>query len=195
MGGGAGGSGGDAGGGSGGDAAGGLGGAAPVPYCEGRTQAALPYTVVNGFQPSDWTSATEITVPTGSTLCDVRYPGAVGNCTRWTYTPDVGNPTPAWVTWTRVWDPQYIHPPVCLPANVTSVTFVAKGASGGEVIYVGALGLPVVPCTLTTSWQPFTFPISIANPNTPADGVDAPFLWEAQSASAETFAIDNIVIH
>ena len=189
-----GGSGGDAG--SGGGAAGGVGGAAPIPYCESRVEAVLPYTVADGFKYSQWSSITEISVvPQGSTFCSARAAGAVGDCVTWTYTPDAVNPTPAWVTWSRAWDPQYTHPPVCLPATVTSLTFVAKGASGGEVIYVSALGLPFVPYTLTTSWQPFAFNISIANPNTPADGVEAPFVWKAQSASAETFAIDSIVIH
>jgi hypothetical protein len=188
-------SGGTAGTASGGSGTAGTGGTPPAgPYCDGKAKEPLPYTSNLGFIPSGWQgdipaiSADNIQ-PDG---CAQRSANAVGTCSAWRYTPNAV--TPAWsgVTWSRVWDANFTHEPVCLEAGATKVTFQAKGAAGGEQITVSAAGAAEYPITLTNEWKEYEIPLTGVTYNSYAEGVVSGFFWKTGPGPTVTFFIDDI---
>lgn len=177
----------------------GTGGAPPVTaYCDNQPKSPLPYTVNDGFQPSGWQgdfaaiSAADIT-PDG---CAMRSPNSVGSCSAWRYTPNAVTPAWAGVSWSKVWDAAFTHPPVCIANGATKVTFQAKGAVGGEQLIVSAAGAQEYPITLTNAWQELEVSLDGVTYNTYAEGVTSGFFWKVApptpSGGAVTFFIDDI---
>jgi hypothetical protein len=192
-------SGGSAGTSTGGSGTAGTGGSPPTgPYCEGKTLSPLPYTVNDGFQPSGWQgdfaaiSAANIT-PDG---CAQRSANPVGACSAWRYTPNAVTPAWAGVSWSKVWDAQYTHPPVCIANGATKVTFQAKGAVGGEQIIASAAGAQEYPFTLTNAWAEYSISLAGVTYNSYAEGVASGFFWKVApptpAGGAVTFFIDDI---
>lgn len=192
-------SGGSAGTATGGSGTAGTGGSPPTgPYCQGKTLSPLPYTVNEGFQPSGWQgdfaaiSAANIT-PDG---CAQRSANPVGACSAWRYTPNAVTPAWAGVSWSKVWDAQYTHPPVCIANGATKVTFQAKGAVGGEQIIASAAGAQEYPFTLTNNWQEYSVSLTGITYNSYAEGVASGFFWKVApptpAGGAVTFFIDDI---
>ncbi len=200
-------------GGTGGKAAGGTGGKAtggsPTagsggtgvvvgPYCDTATKSPLPYTVNEGFQPSGWQGdITAISAPTlAPDPCATRAPGSVGMCTKWRFTPNATTPAWAGVTWSKVWDGMYTHPPVCIANGATKVTFQARGEVGGEVVTFSAAGAAEVPFTLTNAWKEYAVPLGGVQYNTPDDGVDSGFFWKVApptpGGAPVTFFVDDL---
>ncbi|HXK18979.1 MAG TPA: hypothetical protein VNG33_14305, partial [Polyangiaceae bacterium] len=168
-------------------------------YCDNKTLSPLPYTVNDGFQPSGWQGDIgAISVPTGvqPDACAARVANAVGICSVWRFTPNAVTPAWAGVTWSKMWDAQYTHPPVCLAAGATKVTFQARGAAGGEVVTFSAAGAAETAFTLTNAWKAYSISLVGVAYNTDADGVDSGFFWKVApptpAGGAVTFFIDNI---
>ncbi|HVY30346.1 MAG TPA: hypothetical protein VHB79_27500 [Polyangiaceae bacterium] len=187
--------------GGGGSGTAGTGGTGVVAnYCDSQAKSPLPFTVNDGYQPSGWQGDfAAISVPTVQPdACAARPANAVGTCSVWRYTPNAV--TPAWsgVAWSRVWDANYTHPPVCLAAGATKLTFQARGAAGGEVVTFSGAGGPEVPFTLTNAWKQYEVSLAGVVYNTPADGVPAGFFWKVApptpNNAAVTFFVDDIKI-
>jgi hypothetical protein len=179
----------------------GMGGMPQVgAYCDNQTKSPLPYAVNDGFQPSGWQGdITAISVPAVQPdACTTRPAGAVGNCSKWRFTPNAVTPAWAGVSWSKLWDAQYTHPPVCLAAGATKVSFQARGAAGGEQVTFSAAGGPEVPFTLTNAWKKYEVTLVGVVYNTPADGVDSGFFWKVApptpGGGAVTFFVDDIQI-
>jgi hypothetical protein len=178
----------------------GTGGTGPVgPYCDSQTKSPLPYTVNDGFIPSAWQGDyASITIPAGvqPDACAARTGGAVGTCSVWRFTPNAVTPAWAGVGWSRVFDAQYTHPPVCIAAGATKVTFQARGAAGGEQVTFSAAGAAEIPFTLTNAWQEYSVPLAGVTYNTSVDGVDSGFFWKVApptpAGGAVTFFVDDI---
>jgi hypothetical protein len=178
---------------------GGTGGTAPVTaYCDNQTKSPLPYTVNEGFQPSGWQGDTAAisAAPVVPNACDTRAAGSVGACSVWTYTPNATTPAWAGVSWSKVWDPSYTHPPVCIAAGATKVTFQARGAKGGEQVTFSAAGALELPFTLTNAWKEYQVSLAGIQYNTPDDGVDSGFFWKVApptpGGAPVTFFVDDI---
>jgi hypothetical protein len=127
-----------------------------------------------------------------------RAPGAIGKCTKYTYTPA----TPA--TWAGV---AYIlgyqgfgsagHMPICLADGATALTFYAKGAVGGEIVGFAGGTAAAMDVTLTADWKLYTIPLSGVQYNTDNMGLTDGFFWKIAPAAgttavAETFYVDDI---
>ena len=195
-----------------GGAAAGTGGTPPTPvaYCADKTLTPLPYTVNPGFQPSGWGPdaagvaeikvGTQITVNPPEDACAVgkRSAGAVGDCTMWRYTPDPTTPTYAFVAWSTQYTPTVAGPPVCLAAGAKAITFMAKGAVGGEVVSFGGAGVKEIPFTLTADWKLYSIPLDGVEYNTFDKGVPSGFVWKGEPAVPAvlntTFFVDSIQI-
>jgi hypothetical protein len=168
------------------------------PYCDSQAKSPLPYTVNEGFQPSGWQGdITAISVPTVTPdACAARPAGAVGICSKWRFTPNAAAPAWAGVSWSKVWDGNYTHPPVCLQSGATKVTFQARGAMGGEQVTFSAAGAAEIPITLTNAWQEYEVPLGGVQYNTPDDGVDSGFFWKVApptpAGAPVTFFVDDL---
>jgi hypothetical protein len=168
-------------------------------YCDNQTKSPLPYTVNDGFVPSLWQGDyAAISNPAGvqPDACAARSAGAVGACSTWRFTPNAVTPAWAGVGWSRVFDAQYTHPPVCIAAGATKVTFQARGAAGGEEVTFSAAGAAEIPFTLTNAWKQYSIPLAGVTYNTAADGVDSGFFWKVApptpAGGAVTFFVDDI---
>ena len=175
------------------------GGTAPVTaYCDSVAKSPLPYTVNEGFQPSGWQgdSTAVSAAPANPNGCAARAAGSVGDCTTWKFTPNATTPLWAGVTWSKMWDANYTHPPVCLATGATKVTFQAKGALGGETVTFSAAGAAEVPFTLTNAWKEYAIPLNGVQYNTFADGVTSGFFWKVApptpNGAPVTFFVDDI---
>lgn len=175
------------------------GGTGPVTaYCDSAAKSPLPYTVNEGFQPSGWQGDTTAVsaAPANPNGCAARAAGSVGDCTTWKFTPNATTPLWAGVTWSKMWDANYTHPPVCLAAGATKVTFQAKGALGGETVTFSAAGAAETPFTLTNAWKEYAVPLNGIEYNTFADGVTSGFFWKVAPTTPNgapvTFFIDDI---
>jgi len=173
------------------------GSAAGTAYCDTHTKSPLPYTVNEGFQPSVWQG--DLTAISGAVVpnaCDARAAGSVGICTPWRFTPNATTPAWAGVAWSRIWDPGYIHDPVCLAAGATKITFQARGAAGGEQVTFSAAGAAEVPFTLTNAWTEYQIPLAGVVYNTPAEGISSGFFWKVApptpNGAPVTFFVDDI---
>ena len=182
-----------------GGAAAGAGGTGVVgPYCNSQVKSPLPYTVNEGFQPSGWQGdVTAISSPTvAPDPCAARSAGAVGICSRWRFTPNATTPAWAGVSWSKVWDAMYTHPPVCVADGATKLTFQARGAVGGEQVTFSGAGAAEVPFTLTAAWKEYSISLVGVPYNTAVDGVDSGFFWKAGPATPAgapvTFFVDDI---
>ncbi len=169
-----------------------------VPYCNTHAKSALPYTVNDGFQPSGWQGDTAaISSPVvAPDPCAARAPGSVGNCTAWRFTPNATTPAWAGVSWSKMWDANFIHDPVCVADGATKMTFQARGAVGGESVTFSAAGAAELPLTLTAAWKEYQVSLVGVQYNTAADGVDSGFFWKAGPATPGgaplTFFVDDI---
>jgi len=178
----------------------GTSGTGPVgAYCDNQTKLPLPYTVNDGFQPSGWQGdITALSVPTGVVPdgCAVRVANAVGICTVWRFTPNAAAPAWSGVTWSKMWDAQYTHPPICLATGATKVMFQARGAQGGEVVTFSAAGAAETPFTLTNAWKAYSISLVGVTYDTAVDGVDSGFFWKVApptpAGAPVTFFIDDI---
>jgi hypothetical protein len=177
----------------------GTAGTAPVTaYCDNQPKSPLPYTVNDGFQPSGWQGDTGAisAAPVVPNACDARAAGSVGTCSVWTYTPNATTPAWAGVSWSKVWDPGYTHPPVCIAAGATKITFQARGAAGGEQVTFSGAGAAEVPFTLTNAWKEYAIPLAGVQYNTADDGVDSGFFWKVApptpGGAPVTFFVDDI---
>ncbi len=186
---------------AGGTAAGGAGagGTGVVgPYCNSHAKSPLPYTVNDGFQPSGWQGdITAISSPTvAPDPCASRTAGAVGICSHWRFTPNATTPAWAGVAWSKVFDANFTHDPVCVADGATKLTFQARGAVGGELVTFSGAGAAEVPFTLTAAWQEYQISLVGVQYNTAADGVDSGFFWKAGPATPGgapvTFFVDDI---
>ena len=179
----------------------GMAGSPPVgDYCDSAAKSPLPYTVNDGFQPSGWQGDIAAISAAGidPDACATRPAGAVGGCSKWRFTPNAVTPTWSGVSWSKVWDANYTHPPVCLAAGATKITFQARGAAGGEIVTFSGAGGPEVPFTLTNAWKKYEISLAGVVYNTPADGVDSGFFWKVApptpGGGAVTFFVDDIQI-
>jgi len=93
--------------------------------------------------------------------------------------------------------PNTSHPPVCMAAGMTKVTFAAKGGvGGGERVSFGASQATAVEFTLTPLWARYSISLAGVNYNTDAQGVQPGFFWlvdPIRNAGAITFAVDDIL--
>lgn len=173
---------------------------AGTAYCDTRAKSPLPYTVNEGFQPSGWQgdSAAISAAPVAPDNCAAaaRTAGAVGNCSTWRYTPNATAPLWAGVAWSRVWDANTTHEPVCLAAGATKITFQARGAAGGEKVTFSAAGAAELQFTLTNAWKEYEIPLAGVVYNTPAEGVSSGFFWKVvpptPNGAPVTFFVDDI---
>jgi hypothetical protein len=173
---------------------------AGTAYCDTHAKSPLPYTVNEGFQPSGWQgdSAAISAAPVAPDNCAAaaRTAGAVGNCSTWRYTPNATAPLWAGVAWSRVWDANTTHEPVCLAAGATKITFQARGAAGGEKVTFSAAGAAELQFTLTNAWKEYEIPLAGVVYNTPAEGVSSGFFWKVvpptPNGAPVTFFVDDI---
>lgn len=173
------------------------------PYCMGKTPEALPFDVSGAFYPSGWyPDGKQIEAPAdlGDACTTGRTAGAVGSCTPWRYKPAA---TASWaaVGWILSDGKGFVHPPVCLPADATALTFLARGAKGGEKLSIGGLNVnPEVAIELTSEWKRFAIPLKGVTYNSFDSGVKSAFSWKvvppAAPAVAEAveFFIDDIQV-
>jgi hypothetical protein len=200
------GAGGTAGAGTAGTATAGSGGTGVVPndpYCMGKTPEALPFSVSAAFYPSGWyPDGMQIETPAdlGDACTTGRSPGAVGGCTPWRYKPAA---TASWaaVGWVTSDGKGFVHPPVCLPADATALTFLARGVKGGEKLSIGGLGVnPEKLIQLTNAWKRFSIPLAGVTYNSLESGVKSGFSWKVEPpappamAEAVEFFIDDIQV-
>jgi hypothetical protein len=173
------------------------------PYCKGKTPETLPFSVSAAFYPSGWyPDGKQIEAPTdlGDACTTGRIPGAVGGCTAWRYKPATKASWAA-VGWVNSDGKGFVHPPVCLPADATALTFLARGVKGGEKLNIGGLGIkPEVAIELTSEWKRFAIPLEGVTYNSSDSGVKSGFSWTvvppAAPAVAEAveFFIDDIQV-
>ena len=169
-------------------------------YCDTHAKSPLPYTVNEGFQPSGWQgdNAAISAAPVAPDNCAAaaRTAGAVGNCSTWRYTPSATAPLWAGVAWSRVWDANTTHEPVCLAAGATKITFQARGAAGGEKVTFSAAGAAELQFTLTNAWKEYEIPLAGVVYNTPSEGVSSGFFWKVvpptPNGAPVTFFVDDI---
>jgi hypothetical protein len=171
-----------------------------APFCNDPAapvaQSPLPYTVTTGFIPSGYQGDGNFTTEIKADTCATRAPGMIGSCFGFTYTPDPTTPTWAGVSFVRQWDSNYTHPPVCVAAGATSVTFMAKGAVGGENVTFSAATAMEQSFVLTAAWAQYSISLSGVSYNTDATGLESGFFWKVAppvtGAVAETFYVDDI---
>ena len=100
------------------------------------------------------------------------------------------------MSWSKVWDAQYTHAPVCVADGATKLTFQARGTVGGEQVTFSGVGAAEVPFTLTAAWKEYEISLVGVQYNTAADGVDSGFFWKAGPATPAgapvTFFVDDI---
>lgn len=115
-------------------------------------------------------------------------------CHTFTYTPDQAVPTLASVSWSRQFDPNYLHPPVCLQDGATYVTFWARAEGSQAQVAFSAQGTTTVTITLTTTWTQYQIPTTGVKYNTDESGLEVGFKWSVQpQLSTLKFSIDHIV--
>jgi hypothetical protein len=179
---------------------------------------ALPITVTDKWYPSGWVadpytmglfaSTDPLTKPitiedqTGAATgpCSTRVAGAVGQCWKVTYNPQVdadgGAPGFAAVvllSGQSNWDNSLAAP---RPAQgATKISAQVRGEAGGEAVTFtfGAAGdgfQTKVPTTLTNAWQEVALPMN----GVPYDHVLSPFAWESASTTKIVFYYDDVVI-
>ena len=167
----------------------------PTAFCMDQTPQTLPYTVNKNYHESGWSvGPPAISNPTDLAFnaCTKRVAGAVGDCTKWRYTPQT-IPAPVWVIWEVPKDAPKNH--VCLPDGVNSIAFCARGVQGGEKIMAGGAGKPEADITLTAEWKVFTVPLAGVDYNTFDNGVPTGFVWKIvppAPAVITEFFIDKI---
>ena len=173
---------------------------AGTAYCDTHPKSPLPYAVNEGFQPSGWqgdnTAISAAPVAPDNCAAAARTAGAVGNCSTWRYTPSATTPRWAGVAWSRVWDANTTHEPVCLAAGATKITFQARGAAGGEKVTFSAAGAAELQFTLTNAWKEYEIPLAGVVYNTPSEGVSSGFFWKVvpptPNGAPVTFFVDDI---
>lgn len=171
----------------------------PTPYCQGKTLSTLPYTVETNYFPSGWSvGPPDISVPADLVYdaCTSRVTGAVGNCTKWRYTPQAV-PAPVWVIWAVPPLAPAATSHACLATGATAIAFCARGEKGGEKIQTGGAGVNEAEITLTDEWKTFTVPLTGVNYNTDENGVPTGFVWKVVPAAVPAiteFFIDKIQI-
>lgn len=152
---------------------------------------ALPYLATRGFLPTQWMNPTQL----GLENCLVSSPAHVASndyCHTFTYKA-AETPAPASIGWSRQFDPNYLHPPVCLADGATFVNFWARAESSPIKITFSAQGAASVSYTLTTAWKQYQVPVAGAKYNTDASGLELGFAWSvAAQATAAKFSIDHI---
>jgi hypothetical protein len=171
-----------------------------APFCSDPSapvaQAPLPYTVTTGFIPSGYQGDGDFTTEIKADACIDRAPGMIGSCFGFTYTPDPTTPTWAGVSFIRQWDGNYTHPPVCVATGASAVTFMAKGAVGGEKVTFSAATAMEQNFVLTAAWAQYSISLSGVSYNTDASGLESGFFWKVAppvtGAVAETFYVDDI---
>jgi hypothetical protein len=200
------------------EAAAGTTGAAGTAPVDNTPTVALPITVTEKWFPSGWVadpytmglfaSTDPLTKPitiedqTGAASgpCSTRVAGAVGQCWKVTYNPQVdadgGAPGFAAVvllSGQSNWDNSLAAP---RPAQgATEISAQVRGEAGNEAVTFtfGAAGdgfQTKVPTTLTTSWQKVSLPMT----GVPYDHVLSPFAWESASTTKIVFYYDDVVI-
>jgi hypothetical protein len=177
-----------------------------APYCEGKTLTALPFNVQSAFFPSAWQGDfSQIAIPEEPTVdaCADRAEGALGDenrCSAWRYTPNATAASWAAVAWSTYAEPNFTHPPVCLAAGATAVTFFARGVAGGEKLSVAALGAQEMVIELTDEWERYEIPLAGVEYNSFDVGVKTGFSWKVDPATPPAvtpvteFFIDSIQV-
>jgi hypothetical protein len=176
---------------------GGTGVVPPTPYCMGKPVEALPFVVETKYYASGWSEgpppAGQISNPADLAFdaCTTRVAGAVGQCTKWRFTP-LATPHAVWVIWEVPPAAPLNH--VCLPEGANSIAFCARGVAGGEKIMTGGAGVAEAAITLTADWKTFTVPLAGVTYNTEANGVPTGFVWKIDPPPATNveFFIDKI---
>lgn len=171
-----------------------------TPYCMGKAALPLPYKVETNYFPSGWSvGPPDISVPTDLAFdaCTARVAGAVGNCTKWRYTPQAV-PAPVWVIWAVPPEAPAATSHACLAEGATAIAFCARGEKGGEKIQTGGATVTEAEITLTNEWKTFTVPLTGVTYNTFDNGVPTGFAWKvvppAAGAAVTEFFIDKIQI-
>jgi hypothetical protein len=171
-----------------------------TPYCMGKTALPLPYKVETNYFPSGWSvGPPAISVPADLAFdaCTQRVGGAVGNCSKWRYTPQAV-PAPVWVIWAVPPEAPAATSHACLAEGATAIAFCARGEVGGEKIQTGGAGVTEAEITLTNEWKTFTVPLTGVTYNTFDNGVPTGFVWKvvppAAGAAITEFFIDKIQV-
>ena len=172
----------------------------PAPFCMNHAVAPLPYKVNDNYYPSGWSEGgptAQISTPTTNLVTDYclaasRPTGAVGDCTKWRYTPAAAGGTAVWVIWEVPAAAPLNH--VCLPEGVSSIAFCARGEVGGEKIMTGGSGVPEAMITLTNAWKTFTVPLTGVTYNTVDKGVPTGFVWKIDPATTGAPALTEFFI-
>ncbi len=170
----------------------------PAPFCMNHAVAPLPYKINDNYYPSGWSEGgptAQISTPTtalATDFCLSRPAGAVGDCTKWRYTPAAAGGTAVWVIWEVPAAAPLNH--VCLPAAANSIAFCARGEVGGEKIMTGGAGVSEAMITLTNEWKTFTVPLAGVNYNTDANGVPTGFVWKIDPATTGAPALTEFFI-
>ncbi len=170
----------------------------PAPFCMNHAVAPLPYKVNDNYYPSGWSEGgptAQISTPAAglaTDYCTQRPAGAVGECTKWRYTPAAAGGTAVWVIWEVPAAAPLNH--VCLPEGVNSIAFCARGEVGGEKIMTGGAGVPEAAITLTNEWKTFTVPLTGVTYNTLDKGVSTGFVWKIDPATTGAPALTEFFI-
>jgi hypothetical protein len=162
------------------------------PYCKDKPAEALPFNVSAAFYPSAWGPPEEpglkqIAAPDPMTMGDAcgdgRVAGAVGGCIAWRYTP-TATPNYAFVAWVKDNMMGFVHPNVCLPADATALTFLARGVKGGEKVVIAGLDANEQEFTLTPKWKRYSIPLTGVTYNSFESGVKSGFSWKIVPVAA-----------
>jgi len=169
-----------------------------TPYCMGKPVAPLPYKVESNYYPSGWSEGPPaISAPTDLAFdaCTKRVAGAVGDCTKWRYTPQA-TPAPVWVIWAVPPQAPAATAHACVAEGANSIAFCARGEKGGEKIMTGGASVNEAEITLTAEWKTFTVPLTGVTYDTFENGVPTGFVWKivppAANAAVTEFFIDKI---
>lgn len=186
--------------GSGGSTFGGTGGntfVSPSAYCNDREPDVTgSFDAAQFFVPTGWMGDyAKVEVPEAG--CPDRAPGATGDCSAFTYTPDGADLGWAGVVWQYPANNWGDSAPGLCAEGATKVTFWAKGAEGGEVVGFSGGGTDLGETTLTTEWTKYEFNLTATIYNAQGDmgGIVAGFLWtmgQGEVPAPKTIYIDHI---
>jgi hypothetical protein len=151
----------------------------------GGDECDIPALLEDHFIPSGYMGDT---TRVADNACNVaRAPGATGVCHRFDIT------TGGVQGWSGV---AWQHPlnnwgdlPGCDFSGGATLTFVARGAVGGEIVTFGASGVDDPNNTLTTQWVTYTIDLGASSL---AGDMPLGFLFSTTNAAAKTFYIDDL---
>jgi hypothetical protein len=168
------------------------GGTTTVVDLKGET-CATPAPLNDHFQPTGWMGDdTAIGIDGEGDPCEERSSeGAVGDCYKVTLGDGTGAQGWAGVFWQHP-NNNWGDAPGCDFSDGPTVSFMAKGAVGGEAVGFSANGMPMAPdVTLTDQWVEYTIDLSQSSE---ADNIWGALSFSATTETTQTFYIDDIYI-